>query len=83
MRAWAVSALVTAIQVIRVAELALIVSHGSEVPYIYPADHLFGLPWDKSPSQLVLEENMMDYWISFAGTLNPNDNHGNTNRKLK
>ena len=27
-----------------------------------------------------LSRNMMDYWISFAVSLDPNDSHGNTSR---
>ncbi|KXN82865.1 Lipase 2 [Leucoagaricus sp. SymC.cos] len=46
------------------------VAHGSEVVYVY------GAPQDQSPSSLKLSTMMIDYWVSFATGLNPNDGKG-------
>lgn len=48
------------------------VSHGLEVLYVYGAVDL--LP--ASPSTIKLSGQMIDYWISFATSLDPNDGHG-------
>ena len=47
------------------------VSHGSEVPYVY------GAPLDESASATSLSSIMIDYWVSFATSLDPNDGRGN------
>ncbi|KAF9452094.1 extracellular triacylglycerol lipase precursor [Macrolepiota fuliginosa MF-IS2] len=46
------------------------ISHGSEVLYVY------GAPQDTSPSSLKISALMIDYWVSFATSLNPNDGKG-------
>ncbi|KAF8802044.1 extracellular triacylglycerol lipase precursor [Phlegmacium glaucopus] len=46
------------------------VSHGSEVPFVY------GAPSDTSASALRISILMIDYWVSFATSLDPNDGHG-------
>jgi len=48
----------------------MLVPHGSEVNYVY------GEPTDQSASSLRISELMIDYWISFATSLNPNDGLG-------
>jgi len=48
-----------------------LVSHGSEVTYVY------GAPSDQSASSLHLSSIMIDYWVSFATSLDPNDGRGN------
>jgi len=48
----------------------MLVPHGSEISYVY------GLPTDQSASSLRISELMIDYWISFATSLNPNDGNG-------
>ena len=57
-----------------------IVLHTAELQYLFPDITLFGANWTKTPAQMHLQRNMMDYWISFAVNLDPNDGHGNTNR---
>ncbi|KAF8961457.1 extracellular triacylglycerol lipase precursor [Flammula alnicola] len=47
------------------------VSHGSEVFFVY------GAPPDTSASALHLSSVMIDYWVSFATSLDPNDGLGN------
>ncbi|KDR76954.1 hypothetical protein GALMADRAFT_420780 [Galerina marginata CBS 339.88] len=47
------------------------VSHGSEVFFVY------GAPPDTSAPALHLSSIMIDYWVSFATSLDPNDGHGN------
>ncbi|PPQ65131.1 hypothetical protein CVT24_003221 [Panaeolus cyanescens] len=47
------------------------VAHGSEVFFVY------GVPSDQSPSSLHLSSIMIDYWVSFATSLDPNDGKGN------
>jgi acetylcholinesterase len=49
---------------------ALGVSHGSEVFFVY------GAPPDQSPSAIALSRTMIDYWVSFATSLTPNDGKG-------
>ncbi|KXN91359.1 Lipase 1 [Leucoagaricus sp. SymC.cos] len=46
------------------------ITHISEVVYVY------GMPKDQSPSSLKLSAMMIDYWVSFATSLNPNDGKG-------
>ncbi|TFK20228.1 triacylglycerol lipase 3 [Coprinopsis marcescibilis] len=46
------------------------VPHGAEIPFVY------GNTLDMSPSAVRLKEMMMDYWISFAVSLDPNDDKG-------
>ncbi|KAF9045371.1 esterase 1 [Panaeolus papilionaceus] len=47
------------------------VAHGSEVLFVY------GAPTDRSPSAVQLSSIMIDYWVSFATSLDPNDGKGN------
>ncbi|KAF8152915.1 extracellular triacylglycerol lipase precursor [Crassisporium funariophilum] len=47
------------------------VNHGSEVPFVY------GAPSDTSLSSIKLSAMMIDYWVSFATSLDPNDGRGN------
>ncbi|KAH8111494.1 esterase 1 [Phellopilus nigrolimitatus] len=51
------------------------VSHGSEIAYVY------GIA-PNGPESVTLSHNMIDYWVSFANSLDPNDDHGNTTRTL-
>ena len=51
-----------------------LVPHASEVAYVY------GNP-QNGPASVTLSQNMIDYWVSFATSLDPNDGHGNTTRK--
>nr|GAT56713.1 predicted protein [Mycena chlorophos] len=46
------------------------VTHGTEVAYVY------GYPADQSAVSIVLSDVMVDYWISFATSLTPNDGLG-------
>jgi Carboxylesterase family len=46
------------------------VAHATEIFFIY------GSPPDNSTSAITLGEIMVDYWISFATSLDPNDGHG-------
>lgn len=46
------------------------VSHGSEVSFVY------GAPPDTSAEALQLSSLMIDYWVSFATSLDPNDGKG-------
>jgi hypothetical protein len=50
---------------------ALAVSHGLEVFYVY------GFISSTFPPAASLSQTIIDYWISFATSLDPNDNHGN------
>ncbi|PPQ85748.1 hypothetical protein CVT25_003066 [Psilocybe cyanescens] len=50
------------------------VAHSTEVFYV------FNTLANRTPTAVSLSSNMQDYWISFATSLDPNDNHGNTNR---
>jgi carboxylesterase type B len=57
------------------------VSHGSELPYV------FGGPvWiqtgPSTPSAQALSNQMMDYWISFVVSMNPNDGKGLESKSL-
>ena len=55
----------------RSRELFLQVYHSAEIPFVY------GAPPNTSAAALSLSGAMLDYWISFATTLNPNDGRGN------
>ncbi|KAJ7053417.1 extracellular triacylglycerol lipase precursor [Mycena amicta] len=46
------------------------VTHGSELTYLY------GPPSDQSASSLALSSILVDYWVSFATSLTPNDGLG-------
>ncbi|KAH7881231.1 esterase 1 [Lentinula edodes] len=46
------------------------VSHASEIPFVY------GAPPNATTSATGLSEMMIDYWVSFATSLNPNDGKG-------
>ncbi|KAF5353626.1 hypothetical protein D9757_012454 [Collybiopsis confluens] len=46
------------------------VSHGSEIAYVY------GAPTDNSTSAAVISATMINYWVSFATSLDPNDGKG-------
>ncbi|TFK25302.1 triacylglycerol lipase 3 [Coprinopsis marcescibilis] len=46
------------------------VEHFAEVAFVY------GTPVDQSPSARRISTRMMDYWISFAVNLDPNDSRG-------
>ena len=48
------------------------VYHGSELLSIYP-----DLSNDTSAAATLLSDVMLDYWISFATSLDPNDGYGN------
>jgi len=50
---------------------ALGVFHGAEVPFVYG-----DLGSATSSSAAQLSRVMIDYWVSFATSLNPNDGHG-------
>ena len=52
-------------------QVVLQVYHASEIPFVY------GNPSDASASASFLSDVMLDYWISFATSLNPNDGLGN------
>ncbi|KXN81464.1 Lipase 2 [Leucoagaricus sp. SymC.cos] len=49
---------------------SVVVTHGSEVVYVY------GAPQDQLLLSLKLSTMMIDYWVSFAMGLNPNDGKG-------
>jgi len=49
---------------------ALGVYHSSEIPYVYGAPPAV-------PSSIKLSSIMIDYWVSFATSLDPNDGRGN------
>ncbi|OCB90794.1 esterase 1 [Sanghuangporus baumii] len=51
------------------------VSHGAEVTYVYGVQQFIS-------ASSVLSKNMMDYWISFATSLDPNDQFGNGSRPI-
>ena len=55
--------------------MLVLVSHGDELTYV------FGEPLQQLLAS-VLSKNMMDYWISFATNLDPNDQFGNAARTL-
>lgn len=45
-------------------------SHGTEIAFVY------GAPPNATASAIGLSEAMIDYWVSFATSLNPNDGKG-------
>ncbi|KAJ7734185.1 extracellular triacylglycerol lipase precursor [Mycena maculata] len=49
---------------------ALGVDHGADLTYVY------GSPKDTSASSILLSQIMVDYWVSFATSLTPNDGLG-------
>jgi hypothetical protein len=53
------------------------VPHASDIPYIFhiPFDE-FGACTTKSAASQVLCDRMLDYWLSFATSLTPNDGKG-------
>ncbi|KAL5532554.1 hypothetical protein ACEPAF_4328 [Sanghuangporus sanghuang] len=51
------------------------VYHGSEVFYV------FGAP-PNGPNSVALAETIIDYWVSFATSLDPNDGKGNATRPV-
>ncbi|KAJ6571669.1 esterase 1, partial [Mycena capillaripes] len=56
------------------AQDALGVTHTAELVYIYGLETVFGRP----ASALALGTQMIDYWVSFATSLDPNDGRGST-----
>ncbi|KAG2008175.1 carotenoid ester lipase [Coprinopsis cinerea AmutBmut pab1-1] len=46
------------------------VAHAAEIPWVY------GTPPDQSPSAQGFSTSLMDYWISFTVSLDPNDGKG-------
>ena len=52
------------------------VPHSSEVPYVY------GAVVNGSVASKSLSSNMIDYWVSFATSLDPNDGHGSKRNLL-
>lgn len=46
------------------------VSHGSEIAFVY------GAPPNATASATGLSEAMIEYWVSFATSLDPNDGKG-------
>ncbi|KAJ7742578.1 esterase 1 [Mycena metata] len=46
------------------------VPHSSELPYVY------GVPTDTSASSVLISRLMIEYWVSFATSLTPNDGQG-------
>jgi acetylcholinesterase len=46
------------------------VPHGVETFFVY------GVPPDNTTSAILLSNIMIDYWISFITSLDPNDGHG-------
>ena len=53
------------------------VMHITEVLYLYP-DLVAGV--ELSPTAQDLSTKMLDYWISFATSLDPNDGKGNDSK---
>lgn len=56
---------------------SILVSHASEVSYVYGWPSGLIAP-DPAPGWKTLSPIMMDYWISFATSLDPNDGKGST-----
>ncbi|KAF5350555.1 hypothetical protein D9756_008573 [Leucocoprinus leucothites] len=46
------------------------------VPHIAEVNYVYGIPSDQSASALRVSALMVDYWISFATSLDPNDGKG-------
>ena len=61
----------------------LTVFHGSELLYIYPdvVSAIVGSGVELANPQL--SEWMLDYWLSFATSLDPNDGKGSNRAKLR
>lgn len=57
-------------KIVRLTITLMTVSHGSEVFFVY------GAPPDSSADALRLSSLMIDYWVSFATSLDPNDGKG-------
>ncbi|KAG7086361.1 hypothetical protein E1B28_002321 [Marasmius oreades] len=57
---------------LELAPPALGVSHGTELFYVYGLVPLAGAPLN----HIFLSDKIMDYWISFVSTLDPNDGKG-------
>ena len=55
---------------------ALGVFHSSELFYFYPGPYFFPGLTEKGQSNTRLSRVMLDYWISFAVSLTPNDGKG-------
>lgn len=56
---------------------ALQVCHGAELPYVFGFDGKSPFPMHGATDEMTLVSKlMMDYWISFASSLNPNDGMG-------
>jgi acetylcholinesterase len=53
----------------------ILVTHGSEIPYVFGAV-------TNGTAQVQLSRDIIDYWVSFVTSLDPNDGHGNTLREL-
>ena len=53
---------------------AAAVAHGNQVPYTFGVTFLAGSPQPAAN----LSETMLDYWISFVVSLDPNDGKGST-----
>lgn len=60
-----------------------IVFHGLELMYLYPGVILpgFSTTFTPVPSTENLSTWMIDYWVSFATSLNPNDGKGSNRKK--
>lgn len=52
------------------------VTHSTEIFYV------FGSPFNRTSSAVALSDVMMDYWISFATSLDPNDGLGNARMSI-
>ena len=50
----------------------LSVSHSSEIPYVYGETALTS----NDPEVRIVSSAMLDYWLSFAVSLTPNDGKG-------
>ena len=55
-----------------------IVQHGADVAYVFGYAAALG-----SGPVAALSRNIMDYWISFTVSSNPNDRRGNATSKSK
>lgn len=56
--------------------MSLIVPHESEISFVY------GAPNDSTLSSARLSKTMIDYWVSFATSLDPNDGRGNDRESI-
>jgi acetylcholinesterase len=61
-------------------EMHLPVSHGSDIPYVFG----FAYPPSSVPSPAAAEfsEQVIDYWVSFATGLDPNDGLGSERESI-